>query len=224
VNIQEFIKKLQNLPDKHKKIILWVIVAILAIAFCFFWFKGAMNKLSNLGNEIGKIQLPQIESPQMPEIETPVDEITDWKTYKNDEYGFEFKYPEDLKIKNNIIGKTYVTDIGNFKKPLFFFLDSINNKDILNIYNDEKNYPIPRMMWIESNERKVINGIVMNRMIHGSQDSKSKNIYISYDFQTGDSSDYHNIQTYLFVIYKLRSDDESERILDKMISTFKFTQ
>jgi len=29
-------------------------------------------------------------------IETPTDQTAGWKTYTNNEYGFEFKYPEDL--------------------------------------------------------------------------------------------------------------------------------
>lgn len=221
MSIREFIVKLQNLSDKQKKIVLWTIVVVLGLIMGFFWFRATMNRISDLGDEFGNIQFPSIEAPL---IETLESETAGWKTYKNDEYGFEFKYPEDLKIKDNIIGKIYVSDGGNFKKPLFFFLDNINNKGILNMYNDEKKYPIPRMMWIENNENKVINGIVMNRTINGSQDSKSENIYISYDFQTGDRSNYNNIQTYLFAIYKLRSDNESGGLLDKMISTFKFIQ
>ena len=58
---KQFILKLQNLEDKQKKIILWTIVAVLAAAMGYFWFKITMNRLSNLGSEIGKIQLPQIE-------------------------------------------------------------------------------------------------------------------------------------------------------------------
>ncbi|OGZ46951.1 MAG: hypothetical protein A3J54_01940 [Candidatus Ryanbacteria bacterium RIFCSPHIGHO2_02_FULL_45_13b] len=31
----------------------------------------------------------------------PNDDIADWKTYRNEEYGFEFKYPMDFKVTEN---------------------------------------------------------------------------------------------------------------------------
>ncbi len=51
---------------------------------------------------------------------TSVDETADWKVYRNEEYGFEMKYPKDWKIINVdwTAGKKYV----QFLSPL------INNK------------------------------------------------------------------------------------------------
>jgi hypothetical protein len=95
VKIKEFITKLQNLPDKQKKIILWTVVSILGLIMAFFWFKATLNSLSNLGGEIGNIQLPQIE---ILDEETKIVETDDWKTYTNDEHGFEIKYPDDYTL------------------------------------------------------------------------------------------------------------------------------
>ncbi len=58
---KQFILKLQNLEDKQKKIILWTIVAVLAVAMGLFWLNITKNRLSNLGEELNKIKLPQIE-------------------------------------------------------------------------------------------------------------------------------------------------------------------
>jgi len=62
--IKTHITKLQRLPERNKKIVLWTIVAILAIVMGFFWIKSAMNKLSQIGNEIGQIEFPQIETAE----------------------------------------------------------------------------------------------------------------------------------------------------------------
>jgi len=50
MNFKEFITKLQNLPDKQKKIVLWTIVAVLAVIMGYFWVRGTMNSLSKIGN------------------------------------------------------------------------------------------------------------------------------------------------------------------------------
>jgi len=103
MDIRVFLQKLQNLPDKHKKIILWIIVVILGLIMGFFWVWSVMNRLSEIGNGLGQIEFPQIKTP---EIKIPVDETADWKTYTNTEYGFEMKYPNNWyskEIKQGIV-------------------------------------------------------------------------------------------------------------------------
>jgi len=70
MNFKEFINKLQNLPDKQKKIILWTIVAVLGITMGYFWIQSAMNSLSKIGNSIGQIQLPDIQTPGVDILQT----------------------------------------------------------------------------------------------------------------------------------------------------------
>jgi hypothetical protein len=68
VNFKEYITKLQNLPEQKKKIILWVIVGIVAIVMGYFWSKSAAVNFSKIGQELQKIELPKIETPEFPEI------------------------------------------------------------------------------------------------------------------------------------------------------------
>jgi len=41
----KFLKKIQNLPNNQKKIILWVIVAILAVVLCIIWLKTTQKRI-----------------------------------------------------------------------------------------------------------------------------------------------------------------------------------
>ena len=66
--IRNFLEKLRALPEQQKKIILWTIVVVLAVTMGFFWVKGAINNFSKIGESIGKIDLPQIDLPDMPQM------------------------------------------------------------------------------------------------------------------------------------------------------------
>jgi len=67
---KEFITKLQNLPDNRKKIVLWTIVGILAVAMGYFWVKGAINSFNKIGESVSQIKLPDIQTPAMDTLQT----------------------------------------------------------------------------------------------------------------------------------------------------------
>jgi len=54
--IRTFLIKLQNLPEKKKKIILWTIVAILAVVMGFFWVKNAVYTFSKMGESVKSVK------------------------------------------------------------------------------------------------------------------------------------------------------------------------
>ncbi|MDO8486459.1 MAG: hypothetical protein Q7S77_02075 [Candidatus Staskawiczbacteria bacterium] len=62
MQIKEFITKLQNLPLNQRKIILWVIVAMLALGLGFLWFKITMTRFSKIENSVKKIDIPSVEN------------------------------------------------------------------------------------------------------------------------------------------------------------------
>ncbi len=47
----EFLKKVQNLPLKQRKIVLWVIVVILGLALCVLWLKITKERIKGFGKE-----------------------------------------------------------------------------------------------------------------------------------------------------------------------------
>ena len=50
------------------------------------------------GSYVGRTG-PRCEFTPCPEIIKNEDDISDWKTYKNEKYGFEFQYPKDWRIE-----------------------------------------------------------------------------------------------------------------------------
>ena len=53
---------------------------------------------------------------------TTTSQTSDWKTYTNSEYGFEFKYPGDMNLKENKLNNTsqYATQVAISKNPINF--------------------------------------------------------------------------------------------------------
>jgi len=120
-----------NLPQKSKfnlkYILIVVILAIIVgggiLSYQYWW-------------------LPKHEI-KLPEI-TIKDETTDWQTYRNEEYGFEFKYPKEFSfidsgqraVNNDLgyyeLGYLNQKDGGNL--PIFIKLEQLNPNNIRGIY------------------------------------------------------------------------------------------
>ena len=43
----------------------------------------------------------------VPPEEVPVDETANWKTYRNEEFGFSIKYPPDWEVRTNVISRRF---------------------------------------------------------------------------------------------------------------------
>jgi hypothetical protein len=68
VQIKGFLKKLQNLPENKKKVILWVIVAIVAVVLLFVWVDIAAKRLTAIEENFQKIKFPKVENPEIQNI------------------------------------------------------------------------------------------------------------------------------------------------------------
>lgn len=76
------LEKLQSLPEKTRKIILWAAVAILAAGLLLWWLgnlKEGIAKLQTGGifgdAELPNIEMPQISLPSSEELETIKEEL-----------------------------------------------------------------------------------------------------------------------------------------------------
>ncbi len=73
----------------------WLILGtLLLLVGGFFWL---MQKRQASVNQPVDTD-PVVETSNQSELEAKID-ISDWKVYKNEEYGFEFKYPKDWKVE-----------------------------------------------------------------------------------------------------------------------------
>ncbi|MGD0576876.1 MAG: hypothetical protein ABSA74_02265 [Candidatus Staskawiczbacteria bacterium] len=70
MNFKKFLKKLQNLPDTKKKIILWTIVAVLAVVMGYFWVNSAEKGFSKIAESTKSIKFPAINLPTMPSLDS----------------------------------------------------------------------------------------------------------------------------------------------------------
>jgi len=70
VSVSEIIKKIQNLPLEQRKIILWVIIAILGLALCVLWLKITKERLKGFEKEeiMEELNLPTFDKEL---LETP---------------------------------------------------------------------------------------------------------------------------------------------------------
>lgn len=229
MQIKEFITKLQNLPESKKKIVVWTIVIVLGLVMGFFWIRGAMNSLQKLGESTNKIELPEIQTP----TENSDAQTADWKTYTNTEYGFEFKYPEDWALEDSFVGgqdnfldihirNVSISDddpacdegfigsemqVGKTKNPKEDFKLAVEN--------------FIRTDWMGPEgsiiKELTINGHLYLEIYPSGADTQCESI--TYFIEQNE-----NYYTRLSWANHIDKQKESSEILEKMISTFKFTK
>ena len=71
----DIIRKIQNQPEKIRKIILWSIIVFLGFIFLFLWMKSLRARLeaTKEGNIFEELKLPQFEEKikNLPKTEIP---------------------------------------------------------------------------------------------------------------------------------------------------------
>ena len=180
-----------------------------ALIMGFFWFMSTAKYISKFGESIDSIDLPKIEFPNFDiPIEDNSDQVKDWTTYVNSEYGFEIKYPSDWIIENNKNGTGFTTnDLLEENKENDKNCKEAN--DLCNIYFSNN---IVSFQYIKENidlERlHEFSKVILNNIEWTRYRTSTFSYIIGY--RNGD---------YDFSIF----DSTQEDLLKKILSTFKFT-
>jgi len=229
MKIYEFIDKLRNMSDDRKKIFLWTAVVIFAIPMIYFWVRGATYNLQKIGQSIGQINIPQIQTPATDILQTTtptngeaIVQTADWKTYTNSQYGFEIKYPSMLSSKDVSSGNdlTAVKLESRGYGVYSFYIGNSNAKKIVDILSPKlSDYSEVK------NGKLTINGIDWKTIEELSIPQEGIGTAGSLLNEYVKKSDV----TYIFQCNNCNEDMFGEEakvakaIFDQILSTFKFT-
>jgi hypothetical protein len=167
---------------------------------------------------------------------TTTDETANWKTYRNDQYGFEIKYPQDWELYHFEQPK----DVQETTKRIGGVIDSIEFSPKGKTYNVETAYGIsPIGIYVNINENlnkylkdekfpeteKIsINGTAATEVKGVKNDAFWHSIFI----ERPDISGYIRIADNIYDIERAgnvssQEANELHKVFKQMLSTFKFT-
>lgn len=193
------------MTSKFLKIIL-VVIAVIFLAIGYLYLNGKM-KLNNEPAEVEEI------------AETTKTETADWKIYRNEEYGFEFRHPKNLKTSHSDIkGRSVVVDGDNI---------------ILNInpVNFIKEWDVKNICYMADIggtrilEKLEVNGSKMPLCVDDSQ--KELLIFYRILIPKNKNQTMSNIGDYFEAeaqIYRGFTAQDRLNMFKQILSTFKFTK
>ena len=73
----KILEKLQQLPQKTRKIILWSVIIVLGAGLLIWWINNFQKRLADFQTEqfIEELNLPKVETPQMPAINGELEKL-----------------------------------------------------------------------------------------------------------------------------------------------------
>ena len=193
-----------------KWIILYVIIGAIAygLIYYFFFYKNG-NSYNNQTNY---------------NVQNSNAETADWKTYRNDQYGFEIQYPQDWWMEEQI---NIITFQGHSSGPSQFALDisiesnpnKLSSKDFTleRLKEPEMgsgfNEFTPEEVQLFNNGKELeLGGLTAFQL----KEDNYEHIYLA--------KDYNIIKFYFPNTEKNITELEDPKVVNTVISTFKFTK
>ena len=194
-----------------------IVAAILVLSWAVFIKSGSVIPIQSPVVSDEEIVSDGIEDNRMEDDDVLADDISDWKTYRNEEYGFEIKYPEDWGVSigeskpwhKGALGVVYIT--GDTKDPFYapIAITTLGNKKRLPIKKwYQEYYPKgdgSRLQEVKFNE---VNGMrILSLWLDGLD---------GFYFSNED-------RIYSVSIMDLQENAENQIMMnEKLLSTFKF--
>jgi hypothetical protein len=203
----------ESLLASMPKLIL-VVVLIVGIGAVF----GLMGYILTVPKS-GVVINNKVEKEDIKKEEEKIqDEIADWKTYRNEEYGFEVKYPENWQVDENaIIGSPDAEGI-SFEKPEkwgfnFYNFGKVGDDDYKNLsILEDSNY---------DKNKEAINVGGVNTNLYMVKNPNDVQMGYPVDVTIRKNGNVYNINGFFN-----NSEDKEEfiKLLKNILSTFKFIE
>ena len=196
-------------------LILFILTGLIVLGYLMFT-KG------NLKLSLFK-PTPQPTPPVSESTPTPTpDPTADWKTYTNDEFGFEFKYPGDWGIK-----------IAEDWEPGFRFLAVYSPENVTNPYDQIIEGEVFAIT-IHDKSSETLDSLINNIKEWSSVEIQKPAHIQSHSYFLAEDPPYRNSTDKILIIEKgnyiyldelvwSKNKPESEILLDQILSTFKFS-